>query len=51
MNIGDILVGAAVLVALLLALGAMSKHQQGGCSGNCAGCSSSGSCANKNKEQ
>lgn len=48
MNIGDILIGAAVLVALLLALGAMTKKQDGGgCSGNCGSCSMSGSCHDK----
>jgi len=51
MNIGDILIGAAVLVALLLALGAMSKNQaKGGCSGNCGSCSMSTSCQSKREK-
>ena len=48
MNIGDILIGALVLVVLLLALGAMTKKQEsGGCSGNCSACGMSGSCHDK----
>ena len=48
MNIGDILIGALVLVVLLLALGAMTKKQENGsCSGNCSSCGMSASCHDK----
>ena len=51
MHIGDILIGAAVLAVLLLALGAMNRKKENGCSGSCAGCSMAGSCHNEEKTE
>jgi len=50
MNVADILVGAGVILALLLAIGAMSKSQ-GGCGGNCSSCSMSHSCHSEKKKE
>ena len=52
MNIGDILIGLAVVAALMLAIYKMSKYQEDHCDGNCACCTHSGeyNCAKKEKE-
>lgn len=49
MNIGDILIGGILAAALLLALFAMSKNNDKGCSGNCSSCSGSDHCQLQNK--
>jgi len=50
MNIWDILIGGAVVALLLLALYAMSKRKEDGCSGSCSSCSMSKSCHKKEEK-
>lgn len=52
MNIADILVGAVVLAALLLAIGFMTKKGTGSsCGGDCSSCGMSSSCRESEKDK
>ncbi|MCQ2552270.1 MAG: FeoB-associated Cys-rich membrane protein [Clostridia bacterium] len=51
MNIWDVLIGAAVIAALLVALLFMNKNKDSGCSGSCSACSMAGSCHKENKDK
>ena len=51
-NMGNIVVGALIVIALLAAIFYMSTHgASGGCGGNCSGCGSFSSCHKPEKAE